>query len=291
MHASCGSRVFQWPHHSPQPRDWCRSSVHSSLLKVTALEDHNQNSLPTKVSVRRISLRTLLIFVTLFCIVLGRITVTANQQREAKEELQRLGVSVMYEHEWQYPGKSRSLASRLLEPLARYIDPNLVLPITVVRTRYLEAPSLKGGAEYTSSDVITPISKLPHLHELSLTHTNVTNSDISQLTHLSDLGSLDLHMTKMHEGPKHGLEQLRLKSLFLNRTRIDDESIVALRAMKTLEHLDLTRTKVTDSGLKHLDSLPNLKKLVLRRSLVTKEGFETFKKKHPTVSVDWEPSK
>ena len=27
MHASCGSRVFQWPHHSPQPRDWCRSCL------------------------------------------------------------------------------------------------------------------------------------------------------------------------------------------------------------------------------------------------------------------------
>ncbi len=253
------------------------------------MEGQNQRSLPAKSSWRRISLRTLLICVTLLCIAIGRIAVTASRQRGAKEELQRLGVSVMYEHEWQYSGKIISLASRLLEPLARYIDPNLVLPVTVVRTRYLEAPSLKGGAEYTSSDVVTPISNLTNLQSLSLTHTNVKNTDISQLAHLSRLEHLDLHMTKMHEGPIPGLNGLRLKSLLLNRTRINDESISSLQAMNTLEHLDLTRTKVTDAGLQHLASLPNLKKLVLRRSLVTQEGYDTFRKNHPTVSVSWEP--
>ncbi len=70
--------------------------------------------------------------------------------------------------------------------------------------------------------------------------------------------------------------QLNLKSLLLNRTRVNDESIAELRAMNTLEHLDLTRTKVTDAGLEHLESLPNLKKLVLRRSLVTQEGYDWY---------------
>ena len=249
----------------------------------------NQMLHPTKSRWRRFSLRTFVISVTLLCVVLGRIATTASRQRDAKNELERFGVSVMYEHEWQYSGKPRSLTSRLLEPVARHIDPNLVLPVTVVRTRYLEAPSLKAGAENTSSGVIAPISNLPNLQYLSLTHTNVKNKDIAQLAHLRDLETLNLHMTKMHEGPIPGLDQLRLKFLRLNRTRIDDESIAALRAMKTLEHLDLTRTKVTDAGLKHLESLPNLRKLILRRSLVTQNGYDAFEKDHPTVSVSWEP--
>ncbi|HUG67856.1 MAG TPA: hypothetical protein VMM76_08890 [Pirellulaceae bacterium] len=194
----------------------------------------------------------------------------------------------MYEHEWQYSGKPRSLTSRLFEPLTRRVDPDLVLPVTVVRTRHLEVPSLKAGAKYTSADVIDPISNLPSVQSLSLTHTDVTNKDIAQLAHLSELETLDLHMTKMQEGPIPGLDQLRLKSLFLNRTRVDDKSIAALRSMTTLEHLDLTRTKVTDAGLKHLESLPNLRKLVLRRSLVTKSGYDAFRQAHPSISVSWE---
>ena len=253
------------------------------------MEGHNPNSTSTKFRWRRISLRTFLICVTVMCIVLGRIATTASRQRDAKRTLESHGVSVMFEHEWQHSKNPRSLASRMLEPIARHIDPNLVLPVTVVRTRYLEAPSLKAGAEYTSSDVIAPISKLPNLQSLSLTHTNVKNQDIAQLAHLSDLETLDLHMTKMHEGPIPGLDQLRLKSLLLNRTRVDDKSIAALQAMSTLEYLNLTRTKVTDAGLKHLESLPNLKKLVLRRSLVTQNGYDAFRKTHPTVNVSWEP--
>jgi Leucine-rich repeat (LRR) protein len=259
------------------------------ILEGMPMEGRNPQPLATKSRWRRISLRTFLIFVTFLCVVLGRIAATASRQRNAKKELERLGVSVMYEHEWQYSGKPRSVTSRLLEPIARHVDPNLVLPVTVVQTQYLEAPSLKAGAAYTSSDVIVPISSLPNLQSLSLTHTNVKNEDIAQLAHLSDLEVLDLHMTKMHEGTIPGLDQLRLKSLLLNRTRINDESLAALRSMNTLEHLDLTRTKVTDAGLKHLESLSNLRKLVLRRSLVTQKGYDTFKKAHPTVSVSWEP--
>lgn len=42
MHASCGSRVFQWSDHSPQPRDWCRYSVwiHQSIHPMASYEDY-----------------------------------------------------------------------------------------------------------------------------------------------------------------------------------------------------------------------------------------------------------
>lgn len=196
---------------------------------------------------------------------------------------------MFHEHEWQHSANPRSLASRLLEPIARRVDLDLVLPVTVVRTPYLEAPTLKRGAEYTSASVIEPISKLHSLQSLSLTHSKVTNENIAQLAHLRKLETLDLHMSKMHEGPIPGLDQLRLKTLYLNRTRINDESIAGLRTMDTLEHLDLTRTKITDEGLSHLASLANLRKLILRRSLVTKAGFLAFQQAHPKISVSWEP--
>ncbi|WP_417734220.1 leucine-rich repeat domain-containing protein [Rosistilla oblonga] len=238
---------------------------------------------------QRYSLRTILIAVTLLCILLGRIATTASRQRGARLELQQLDVSVLYEHQWDYSGTPRSLSSRLLEPLSRYVDPDFLLPVHAVGTRYLEAPSLKAGAKYTSADVIGPVSKLSSIRSLSLTHTEVTNQDIARLAKLRDLESLNLHMTKMHEGAIPGLDELRLKRLMLNRTRVDDDSIAALRKMTTLEHLDLTRTKVTDAGLKHLESLPNLRKLVLRRALVTKAGYDAFQKAHPKIKVSWRP--
>ncbi|QDV70173.1 Leucine Rich repeats (2 copies) [Rosistilla carotiformis] len=238
---------------------------------------------------RRYSLRTFLIVVIILCILLGRIATTASRQRNAMLEFQRLGVSVLYEHQWNHSKTSRSLSSRLLEPLTHYVDPNFLLPVHIVRTRYLEAPSLQAGATYTSAEVIDPIAKLSGIRSLSLTHTEVTNQDIAQLAKLRDLESLDLHMTKMHEGPIPGLDQLRLKRLMLNRTRVDDDSIAALRKMTSLEYLDLTRTKVTDAGLKHLESLPKLRKLVLRRALVTQAGYDAFKKTHPNVEVAWRP--
>lgn len=253
------------------------------------MQEGSSQTRAKKLKWRRYSLRTILIVVTILCILLGRIVTTASRQRNARHELQRLGVSVMYEHQWTYSGTPRSLASRLLEPLTRYINPDFLLPVHVVRTRYLEAPSLKAGAKYTSADVIEPISQLSGIRSLSLTHTEVTNKDIARLAKLPDLASLDLHMTKMHEGAVPGLANMQLKSLQLNRTSIDDDSIAALSSMTSLEHLDLTRTKVTDAGLEHLESLPNLRKLVLRRALVTKAGYLAFQQAHPAVNVDWQP--
>ena len=137
--------------------------------------------------------------------------------------------------------------------------------------------------------MIDPVVELSKVRTLSLTHTNVSNKEIARLAHLQHLDSLDLHMSKMHEGPVPDLERLRLKTLLLNRTRVDDESIQALRLMDKLEYIDLTRTKVTDAGLKHLESLPKLNRVILRRSLVTRDGFEAFKKSHQLATVSWEP--
>lgn len=240
-------------------------------------------------TMRRISLRSFFVGVTLLCVALGWNISSAGRQRIARQELERLGASVMFEHQWRFSGNSRSLMSRLLEPLATEIDPDFLLPVTVVKTRYIEDPSLKAGAEYTSSDVIAPVSRLPKIKRLYLSHSDVTNEDVSRLAHLANLEHLDLSMSKIREGAIPGLDQLRIKSLQLNRTRANDESIVTLDAIKTLEHIDLTRTKVTDAGLKYISNLPNLKKLILRRSLVTQEGYQHFKKNHTNVEVSWEP--
>ena len=245
--------------------------------------------LATKSRWRKHSLRTFLICITCLCVVIGRITVTANQQRAVKGELNRYGASTYYGHEWTLFEDTQSSTSRLLAPFARWIDPDFLVPIAIVCTRPLEEQELKAGAKYTPADVIVPISKLHGLQILTLTHTNVTNENIAQLTHLSQLHHLSLNMTKLRESPIPGLEKLRLRTLVLSRTRINDESLSTLQTMTTLEHLNLTRTKVTDDGLKYLESLPNLRWLNLRRTLVTQRGYEKFQKDHPQIEVFWEP--
>lgn len=80
--------------------------------------------------------------ITIICIVVGLLVASATEQGRARREIQRLGGYVIYEDTYVYSGQPLSYRRRLLEPLTRFVDTDLLLPITFVGTPYLEETSL-----------------------------------------------------------------------------------------------------------------------------------------------------
>ena len=96
-----------------------------------------------------------------------------------------------------------------------------------------------------SSDMVPYLLKLPSLHSVDLSQTNVRDSDLSELA------------------------QLALKKLSLSDTAISDEGASYLSAMPTLQELELSRTQVTIECLDSLVSLPLLQAVNLPAELLT----------------------
>ena len=65
--------------------------------------------------------------------------------------------------------------------------------------------------------------------------------------------------------------------LELTGTRVTDETIGAVAALKGLESLSLSNTRITDKGLVKLAELPRLQSLWLRGTAVTQDGFGRYK--------------
>ena len=67
---------------------------------------------------------------------------------------------------------------------------------------------------------------------------------------------------------------IRIRSLYLNQTRVTDEGLSRLPASETLETLSLTGTAVTDAGLADLGRFPNLRRLYLSGLPVSDETLQ-----------------
>ncbi len=100
------------------------------------------------------------------------------------------------------------------------------------------------------------IGKLPQLRSLSLSRTNVT----------------DTNMSRLSPG---------LTSLSLNGTSVTDKSMPQLAAMAGLASLDITDTEITPAGLWQLKPLQSLKKLWVDDSCITAESVESLRLMEP----------
>lgn len=95
------------------------------------------------------------------------------------------------------------------------------------------------------------LSKLPQLHNLSLSRTNVTDTDVARLP-------------------------LSLTSLSLDSTSVTDECVSRLAAMNRLVRLEITDTKITPDGLRQLEPLRSLERLWIDDSCITAESAESL---------------
>lgn len=235
----------------------------------------------------RISLRLLLVVVALCSLSFAWIASATRRQKAAIATLAKHNTHVTYAGDASLPKKGLSIREKLANALTPYVDIDLLLPVTEVRTTYLEQPSLARGARYSPVDVITVLADLPSLERARLTHSEIRNEDLASLEGLRHLRHLDLSMTRLNEGALSPLDNLDLVTLSLSRTRVNDDGLECVAKMTNLEFLNITRTKVTGNGLRHIESLPNLKTLRMQRCLVSRDDYERFKRLRPDVTVKW----
>ena len=128
-------------------------------------------------------------------------------------------------------------------------------------------PNLKSvdlsGAQRTDSGLwaatvtdrgLESLARLPKLERLNLHGAKITDAGASQLRTLRELRELNLGATQLSAKGLGFLAELeKLEKLSLSGlSRLDDEAVPVLAAMKSLQWLDITDTKITPEAVERL---------------------------------------
>jgi thiol-disulfide isomerase/thioredoxin len=113
---------------------------------------------------------------------------------------------------------------------------------------------------------------------MDLSGTAVTDADLSLLSDLPQLRTLNLHRTGVSDAGLQHLKSLSsLTTLTIGDTRITNAGLKALTGLTQLQLIGLHAARVNDEGAKHLKEFPHLKSLFLSKSDVTDESMKTVK--------------
>jgi hypothetical protein len=217
---------------------------------------------PTAIKTNRrwhqYSLRTLLIFVTLFAVACSWFTVKmqhAKRQREAVEAIMQLGGLVLYDYEtFQYKDSVHISGSPIIvnEPSTPLWLRNLL-----GRDFFYNVITVLVYSE-NGLDYIESLTQIENLYLIGASSTDATLSQLNRLTKLQTLYLYDSQVTDAGLVNLEGLTNLIL--LDLNNTPISDAGLENLKRFTKLQTLDLHKTKVTDAGVQDLQkALPKLK--------------------------------
>jgi hypothetical protein len=220
----------------------------------------------------QVSLRTVLVLVTLLCIALSMWVVPAERQRRAVAAIEKLGGHVSYAAHNQAPGEA-SLVSLLQRNLPKdYFDHVESVDLNSTRVTDAELAHLKG---------------LTSLQQLFLDETQVTDAGLAHLEGLRGLQRLNVIHTKITDAGLVYLQGMtNLKWLDLSRsTELADAGLVNLQGMTNLQLLSLSGSRVTDAGLAHLQGLRGLQHLILLRTKVTSAGLSELRRALPNCQI------
>lgn len=121
------------------------------------------------------------------------------------------------------------------------------------------------------------LGEIPHLREINLTSTAVSDEGLRYLAPLTELESLILISTRVRGTSFQYLENLKsLRELTLTSSEFSDEGMERIGTMTSLEELRLDDTTVTDQGMPYLEKLHELRLLNLQGSLISDEGLESI---------------
>jgi hypothetical protein len=124
---------------------------------------------------------------------------------------------------------------------------------------------------------------------VQLNHTAATNDDLRYLADLPHIERVSLPSTQV---TGEGLIRMpgcrNLRGLQLDQLPISDEAIESLLRFPQLESLSLNGTQVTDAGLEHLAKLTRLKELWLHNTKITDDGYKRLQAAlpHCTIQAD-----
>jgi Leucine-rich repeat (LRR) protein len=229
------------------------------------------------------SLRTMLVLVLVCSIPCAWVACKvkqAREQRDAVEAIQKAGGQVSYD----YGRADASRTNSLQDLLGRdfFFDVSGVyLNGTGVSAELLrearedgQTSQLRYFEAHMTDDELAVLKKLPHIKDLTLCNTKVTDAGLANLTDLRQLSRLHLIGGFSDTGLEHVERLPRLRELSLRGTRVTDDGLKRLLGFGRLQHLDLSRTQVTDAGLQHLERFTELQHLDLSDTRVTDTGLE-----------------
>jgi hypothetical protein len=183
------------------------------------------------------SLRTMLLAVTLICVLLGLLAqplVEARKERTVIEALRRLGADV---------------SSRTVDTPGR----GLLQPV-LGSWPYLRATRVGLKGLPVGDEDLRHLENLRHVERLDLRGTGLTDAGLEHLRGMTKIESLDLSRTAVSDaGLAHLANLTGIVVLRLRDTQASDAGLAHLRRMTRLESLDVFRTQVTYDGLERLD--------------------------------------
>ncbi len=194
----------------------------------------------------RYSLRTMMLVVTLICVLLGITAKRAQDQKQAVEVILESGGIVLYQHRTERsdpPGP---------EWLRKFIGDEYFFRVDSVH--FTEAKINEAS--------LIAISRLTDMRSLVLTGNRVTDAGLEHLQTLT-----------------------KLQDLNFSSTEITDAGLVHLRGMTELQRLFFYNTKISDRGVEHLNVLTNLRGLILNRTSITDEGARNLRQALPNCKV------
>ncbi len=235
---------------------------------------------PTQRRAFRFTIRTLLILIAGFAVVLATYVNSANRQRRAIARIEQLGGEVRYDYNfhrprpWPLPGPTW-LRERL--GIDYFATANLVVFVR---------PDIR-------DDHLAVLRDLPELRELRLFKANVRGPGFVHVRDLSNLTMIALSHSKATDETLDNLCHLtQLQVLIINNTlnapkeaAITDAGLVHLASLRNLTSLELNASNVTDAGIVHLAGLSKLTYLSLVGTEMTDDGIAELKRKFPACKI------
>jgi hypothetical protein len=252
------------------------------------------------------SLRTLFIVVTVLAVWLGLRVDRANRQQHAVEAIEDQGGEFYYDYQqtpaaksvWGTPLVQESYSSQADPPGTKWLR-------QLVGERFFVTP-VKLVIFRQPAVCLAHLRDLPHLEEVWLGDTELSDYDVANLAHLKKLRSLSIvgprssqggpqdfsflsHLNELEwlqiaycpfsdEDMAHLKHAGKLRTLHLPDHQISDDGLASLESLSNLEDLGLGGNPITDDGLIHIASLNKLIWLSLNGTHVTDEGLKCLQR-------------
>ena len=196
------------------------------------------------------SLRSLLLLMFLASLGMSWFAVLAKRaraQKQAVEEIRKLGGQVVYDYEVQ-AGNTGTFPA---------VAPGPVWLRSRLGVDFFATPVSVGFySPSVTDDGLKPLEQLTKLRALVLCQPHVTDAGLKHLKELRQLEMLHLFDMPVTDA---GLEQIKaltkLQRLNLDLTQITDAGLQSLKGLTELRLLELRSTKVTGQGVKRLQQV------------------------------------
>lgn len=253
------------------------------------------------------SLRSLLVLVTILCIMLALETTRVRRFRSIRTSIEQMGGSVFPGYRFDSSGKPKGFSKREVPPwLTSVISEDYFLTIVTINL-WDNAPTratddnlecIQDATDVTelllaknpqlTDRCLEHIDHMRRLRVILLSHTGVKGPGLRHIRGLQNLEGLALDHTDVSDDAvvEHLRDLPKLQWLHLSDTGVTDKALAAVAELTSLESLELRNTDVTDEGLQHLKSLTKLKQLLIGSTRVTEHGRAELQQSLPNCLIE-----